>query len=145
MVRVIVGLHVESVNDHHKEERYCHAEDIVQLCTAICRTEGIVDSEDKVDTETKIEHQRDQLEEIVEDLVRLTLSVSHAFLLIIRAHVFEQGPPEDPVGARIADDENWVHDLHKGVIGHGSLCDANPGNHFAIPKCVLPFILNIAF
>ena len=57
-----VSLSVNSKNDQDKDKRCCDTPEVILGGPAIGWAEGIVNSQDQIDTEAKVEHQRDQLE-----------------------------------------------------------------------------------
>lgn len=82
-----MGINAE--DDQDENERRCDAAKVILGGPAVGRAERVVNSQDQIDTQAEIEHQRNQLEKTVEDLVALAQPVSQFLLLVLSIHVLE--------------------------------------------------------
>ena len=62
LLTTCVGRSVYAKNDQDKDQRCCDTPEVILGGSAVGWAEGIVNSQDQIDTEAKVEHQRDQLE-----------------------------------------------------------------------------------
>ena len=109
----IIRLGLANTGDDQDKYDWAHnTAQVVKVCAAICRTEWIVNCHDQIYAQAQIHGEWDQLEERVEDLVRLAHCVKHLKLFFSVHVVVEKRDAQDPIKTEVADYTDWIENFH---------------------------------